>query len=204
VNKIKFVEVVKNLKSGKMFILVDSNDSRLQVITPEGKMASLPEKIFDEEPLLLENDQIQVELSGEQITAFEKLSKSDEIEAKNRAEDKELKAAADAAAETRQVASSSGPAKPRAKRKPKADPRTGIAARWKAPRLSFYRNHIDPLGPKQSFIITVNESDQYQMTKAQFESTFNEVVMSKTYIREGLFTYDAIPEKASQYLKKAD
>lgn len=201
-NNPKYIEIVVNLKSNASFIMIDAFGTRLQLIAPNGKIVSLPEDLFEDEPNILEAEQFEKKLTPEQINAFNKLQLDDEKEAQQRAIEKSRKIKADAVAAERvsQTSTARSPNSPPKKRKPKVDTRTGIISTWNAPRLSFYRNKIEPLGPRQSFIITVANA-QYQMTRAQFENIFNEVVMSASYRRDGLFTYESIPDKAEQFKK---
>lgn len=74
-------------------------------------------------------------------------------------------------------------------------------AEYVSARLTFKRDEIEPL--KESELIPIHVSNErkiYRMTKAQFYSTFNNVVCSKSYQEIGCYNYGKTPSKAEQYL----
>jgi hypothetical protein len=70
---------------------------------------------------------------------------------------------------------------------------------YRAKRLLFKASVIERLLDDQAFRIETPEGT-YEMTKAQFRSTFANVLDSQTYKRTGVLSYNRTPEKARQYL----
>jgi hypothetical protein len=70
---------------------------------------------------------------------------------------------------------------------------------YRATRLLFKANVIEPLTEDQTFRIETPEGT-YEMSKAQFYTTFSHVAESGTYKSTGVYSYNRTPEKARQYL----
>ena len=64
------IEVVVNLKTRKLFILLDETNERYQIISPTGETMNLPITLFEEEPLILEEHDFASKLAEEQIAAW--------------------------------------------------------------------------------------------------------------------------------------
>ncbi len=41
----------------------------------------------------------------------------------------------------------------------------------------------------------------FEMTKSQFEADFPNVISSQSYLKNGVYHYPTVPEKAKKYLK---
>ncbi len=192
------IEAVRNRKNQKLFILIDDTiEARYKVINPAGETLILPDLLFDEDPLTVPADQAAKEFSPEQMTAFAvHLERQATLAAQAALRPKEPPRPP-----TVTVAPPSRPRTPSAKKAPMAMPRRGLAASWSAPKLTFYRHKIEPLAPKQSFKVTVEGTGDFEITKEDFLAQFNDVVMSPSYIREGLFSYPKVPDKARRFLK---
>jgi hypothetical protein len=70
---------------------------------------------------------------------------------------------------------------------------------YQATRLLFKASVIERLTDDQTFRIETPEGT-YEMTKAQFHTTFSNVVESDTYKRTGVYSYNRTPEKARRYM----
>lgn len=192
------IEAVRNRKTLKLFIIVDDTlENRYKVINPGGEIIVLPDLLFEEDPLLVAPEQIAAEFTAEQLDALAK-------------HNEKLAAAAKAQAERPKPVTKAPPAEPPAKarsssprppRKAVDNGRRGLGATWSAPRLTFYRHKIEPLGMKQSFKILVEGAGDFEITKEEFLAQFNDVVMSPSYRADGLYTYPKVPDKARRYLK---
>jgi hypothetical protein len=191
-----FVETVVNKKTGKTFVLLDAVGTRFQVVSPDGKISSLPEALFDEDMQILEGDQISSSLTPPQLDQVLIYNRKADAEALRIEEAKKARLEELSRAQQPDPTPKKRSSSPRKK---KNDIRSGLAAEWNSPRMTFYRHQIDPIGPKQSFKINITGTGTFKMTRHEFETVFNEVVMSASYRNDGLFTYDAIPEKASPF-----
>jgi len=76
-----------------------------------------------------------------------------------------------------------------------------VSANWASERLCFYRHRIDPLRPAEQFQVKIQGVGTFQITKADFQRVFNNVIMSAQYRSQGLFSYDQIPEAARPFIK---
>jgi len=196
----EFIEAVRNIKTGKLFIVIDVLSNRYRLLNPEGTFNSLPMELFDEEPILLEGDKIESSLTSSQLQAYrtyvaEEESKAD-LAAKARDEVKARKQV-EAEKPTR-VASRS----PRTKKPSLNDMKTGVGASWSSSTLVFYKPQIDRLGAKQSFKVVVSNVGNFVITKSEFQSVFSDVVLSPEYKRDGFFSYREIPSKAMKFIKE--
>ena len=199
----QIIEAVRNRKTAKLFILVDDSvEMRYKVINPAGEVLILPDLLFEEDPCTVTGDAIAEEFSPEQLEALERYQEKAAAAAAAAA------ASARAQAERPPVVKRAEPkAAPRTPRSPKRETsasssKRGLGATWNAPRLTFFRHKIDPLGPKQTFRILVEGAGEFELTKEEFLAHFNDVCMSATYRAEGLFSYPKVPEKALRYLRK--
>lgn len=190
------IDAVRNRKTQRLFIVVDDTiDARYKVINPAGETLVLSDLLFDEDPVQVAPEDVEKHFSPEQMKALEehitKLAEQARLEASRPKPPPEV----------RRVASEPK-ARPTARKVQKHVPvRGGLAAQWNAPRLTFYKNRIEPLSGKQSFRVTVDGVGTFEMTKDDFMTSFNDVVMSPSYRSDGLFTYPDIPEKVRRYQK---
>jgi len=195
------IEVLVNSRSGKMFVIVDDrHDEKVKVINPLGKTMVVPWDLFADQPLSLSSEEAAAQLSPEQLSALEALNQQalNQVEMQKQAQHRkveEARAPAPSAPRTRSSSSS------RPKKDPKAHLR-GMGSSWRSTKLTFYRHHIDPLGPKQSFRIEVEGVGQIEMTKQDFQNNFSEVVMSAGYRSDGIYSYPSFPEKARRFLRE--
>jgi hypothetical protein len=86
----------------------------------------------------------------------------------------------------------------------KVGKKTGLGATWTAPTLTFYKHHIEPLDPKQTFKINLENGDIFEMTKDEFNQVFSDIMLSKEYSEDGAYSFDEIPDRATQYLTSAE
>lgn len=189
------VEAVRNRKNGKLFIILDDTlEARYKVINPAGEMLILPDLLFDEDPVTVGPDAMAESFSPEQLSALEKFLEKQAAEAARPPPPprREVVVAEEAPKSRR----------PLSKAVPKASPRVGLGAQWSAPRLSFYKHKIEPLSLKQTFRIMVDGFGTFELSKEDFLALFNDVVMSPSYRKDGLYTYPDVPEKAMRFLKR--
>ena len=65
-------------------------------------------------------------------------------------------------------------------------------------RLGFRADVIEPLGDDDEFQV-VSPVGTFRMTKAQFYSTFANVVRTMSYWERGLYYYPTVPAKAERF-----
>lgn len=199
------VSVVKNLKTGKYFILLDEFNDRYRLINPEGQNVTLPLPLFHEDPETLDGERALNELSAEQLAAYQRLL--GELAKKAAAEKHVTSIAKDRHDVTPVRVAAPPPPKPRSGgSKPRnvtssSYERTGVGASWTATTLVFYRPQIDRLGPKQSFRVVVDGVGEFVISKQDFNAAFAEVILSPKFKAEGFFAYDKIPDKAMRFLQ---
>ena len=201
----EFIEVVVNKKTGQLFIMLDESASRYKLINPAGEQAVLPVSVFEEDPVLLEGDEIAAKLSEQQLAAWQqhqnKLQADVQQEARKRQEIKERE---QQILRSRPERVETKPKRSTGSRIPrkKADNRVGLGNEWTSPKLTFYRHKIDPLGPKQRFRIIVGPDKlKFEIKKEEFLSVFNDVVMSDEYRTHNYYTFREFPERAKRYLR---
>lgn len=205
------IEALRNIKNGRLFVCLEATESpgKVRVINPNGDVLVVKEELFELEPLEIPASQFNEHFTGEQLQAFKQwLVEQAEraIEEQRRAEAEKHQAAQEP---TRRIATSSTPARtrpPGQRREPKnvviSNYRGRVAAQWNCERLTFYRHKIDPLALTDQFIVRVDGEGEYQMTKAEFQRVFNNVVMSSSYRSTGLFSYNETPPEAARFLKR--
>ena len=170
---------------------------RYKVINPSGEVLILPDLLFDEDPVSVTPDQVEVEFTPVQLDAHIKFLERKALEEARERMQPKIVQDEERAPERKRVPT---PKKstPRASKMPS---RRGLGATWSAPRLTFYRHKIEPLDMKQTFKIVVEGTGSFEISKEDFVAHFNDVMMSPTYRAEGLFSYREIPDKAKRYLK---
>ena len=65
-------------------------------------------------------------------------------------------------------------------------------------RLGFKADVIEPLAWSEPFRI-ITPDGTFQMTKAEFYRTFENVVQSRSYRDHGIYHYPSVPKKAEQF-----
>jgi hypothetical protein len=186
------IEAVINEKTGKHFILIeDLPGGRYKVINPNGEIITLPDTLFEEDQVTIGVKDYGQSFSDEQLKTLETFN--EEVTKKQEWQDKTAKVAA------------STPQKIAPKRKStpaQKGTRAGLAASWESSKLTFYKHKIDPLHPKQTFKVEIPSLGEVEISKEQFLSDFNDVVMSAKYRSDGLFSYPQFPEKAKKFIKR--
>lgn len=190
------IEAVRNRKNQKLFIIVDDTlEARYKVINPAGEILILPDLLFDEDPIPVPGGEAEESFTPEQLKTYVEY-------AAKAAEQARIEASRPKPPPPRRTVESEPAPRKTARKVQKHVPvRGGLAAQWNAPRLTFYKNRIEPLSGKQSFRITVDGIGTFEMTKDDFLANFNDVVMSPSYRADGLYTYADIPDKVRRYQK---
>jgi hypothetical protein len=200
--RIETIEGVRNLKSGKLFVLVDDKGALLQVINPQGEILNLPVGLFDEDPIIVSSDEFATQFTAEQVETLKTFNQ----QAAARAENEKQQLSAPPPTQRPQPprpnsSAGSGPVKRPRSTKPAPSHYRMPPVTWSGTKLIFYRHKIQPLGPYQTMRIDVEDVGSFELTKEDFLAYFNDVVMTPSYQREGLFSYPEIPEKAKRFLK---
>jgi hypothetical protein len=187
-------DIVRNRKTGKVFLVLDDSlEDRYELMTPVGDVKILPSVLFDAEPQTVRASDVPQGLLQALQDRERKL-----IEAERLAEERKRQAAM-APPKVEKVPPKSAPRKRRSKEPERGAP--GVRAVWKSDRLTFYRHKISPLKFNQKFRIEFYDGGAFEITKGDFDSHFNDVVMSPSYRSEGHYTYPDFPEKARKYMK---
>lgn len=74
----------------------------------------------------------------------------------------------------------------------------GVATEYSSARLTFRRDVIDALGPDDVFRV-VTPRGTFEMTRAEFEDVFANVVGSRSYQDGGVYHYPTVPEKVQRF-----
>lgn len=192
------IEAARNRKNAKLFIIVDDTlFSRFKVINPEGQVIILPDALFEEDTFSVTPEEALAQFTPEQMKAYEAW-KIEAAEAARREAERPKPPPTPQRIEVEPPKKARPTARKVAKHVPQ---RGGLAAQWNAPRLTFYKNRIEPLSPKQSFRVTVDGVGSFEMTKEDFTTHFNDVVMSPSYRSDGFFTYSEFPDKVRRWQK---
>ena len=174
------LDVVTNKKTGQLFVFVEeSSGINIKVINPEGKELTVPSVIFEER---------------EKISAVDVQSKLTEAQIKTINSKKSSR---------RKAGSGSSTSTTRTTRKRKASKKAskiGLGAEWNSGALTFYKHKIEPLDPKQWFIINVEGHGKVRMTREEFNSEFMDVILLEDYWRNGSYSYSEFPEKAKKFI----
>jgi hypothetical protein len=187
-------DVVRNRKTSKMFLVLDdSHGDRYELMTPAGDVKILPSVLFDGEPVTIKESEVPADLVQALRDREQRI-----IDAERLAAERERQAKLAPARKTI-VPAKKAPRRRSQKQPEKGQP--GVKAVWKSDRLTFYRHKISPLKFNQKFRIEFYEGGAFEITKAEFESHFNDVVMSPSYRSEGHYSYSQFPEKARKYMK---
>jgi hypothetical protein len=203
------VEAVKNERTEKLFIVLDwdAGDNKLKVINPTGDVLDVVRLIFKmDERITVPASQYATSFSETQLTRLESWGK----EKFSYDEKKRLERAA-RASQTTSKRTTSTTAAPRSKsavaRKEGIVDRKAStsgkrpSAQWNSTELTFYRHRIESLKPSEIFSIAIDGVGTFQITKAEFQRVFNNVVMNADYRSQGVFRYLDIPEEAKAFIK---
>lgn len=72
---------------------------------------------------------------------------------------------------------------------------------YECARLTFKRNIIEKVLPEETFSIYVRSTNEtFRMTRREFNTTFENVALSSTYNRTGIYSYTHIPQKTYSFL----
>lgn len=174
------LQVVKNKKTGALFVFVeDKAGINIAVISPEGQELQVPSVLFDDKRRLT-SVEIQSELTEAQIRAI------NSQKPKRRS----------SSGTTRK---SSGTTT-RRKKAAKKGTKVGLGAEWNSACLTFYKHKIEPLDPKQWFIVTVDGYGKVRMTREEFNAEFMDVILLEDYYQNGSYSYREFPEKAKKFI----
>lgn len=207
---IKLLALTNN-KSGKKFILVEDDlaGARVRVINPAGNAIVMLRELFAAGKDMIEPEDVVTTFPAEQLAGFERYR--DRVR-----EQSERARAAEAASGARRAtavkrttaAARSGSARTAGLRTPGGSAGAsssrfgGIVDRWSASNAVFYRHKIQPLRANDRFEMTVEGVGSFIMTKDDFERSFNDVVMSHRYQKEGIYSYAEVPERLEVFRKK--
>ncbi len=207
-----FVEGLRNRKTQKLFICLEASSSpgKVRVINPGGDILVVMEELFDLEPVEVPVGDVERFFTGEQITSWRGYL-ADEAERRRLDAEREARTPSSPAEPVRRAGAAPGARVDRAgepartSRKPAATPVKvvpgRIAANWSSERLVFYRHRIDPLRPAEQFQVKIQGVGTFQITKADFQRVFNNVIMSAQYRSQGMFAYDQVPDEARPFIR---
>ncbi len=201
------VEAVKNERTEKLFIVLDwdAGENKLKVINPTGDVLDVVRLIFKmDEKVTVPASQYEASFSPQQLTRLESWGRERfDYEEKKRLE----KAARSSQKTSTKATGSSGRGKSAVARKEGIVDRKASTsgkrpiAQWNSTALTFYRHRIESLKPNDIFAIAIDGIGTFQITKSEFQRTFNNVVMNADYRAQGVFTYSDVPEVAKAYIK---
>ena len=204
------VEALRNERTGKLFVVIDWDvgEGRAKVINPNGDILDVAKVIFKlDEPVRLGASDYTTQLSESQVKKLESFEKEQFASSERKRLDKAVKSSKPASAK-----SSSRSPTTRAKKAPSARKEGLIeskstsggrrpAAQWNADTLVFFKHRIDALKANDVFAVSIEGHGTLQMTKAEFQRTFNNVIMDQNYRVNGQFKYAEIPEVALPFIK---
>jgi hypothetical protein len=175
------LDVVTNKKTGQLFVFVEeSSGINIKVINPDGNELTVPSIIFDPK---------------QKITAVEMQSKLTEaqIKAINSQKPKRKRASSSSSSSTKTGTT-------RRRKTSKKASKVGLGAEWNSGSLTFYKHKIEPLEPKQWFIINVEGHGKVRMTRDEFNAEFTDVILLEEYWKNGSYSYPEFPEKAKKFI----
>jgi hypothetical protein len=65
----------------------------------------------------------------------------------------------------------------------------------------FYRHKIESLSANDVFAVVIAGRGTFQMSKAEFQRKFNNIIMSPEYRSQGIYRYAEIPDDALAFIK---
>ncbi len=201
------VEALVNERTGKFFVVLEwggSDEGKVKVINPNGDVLDVPTVIFKvDDPRTIDQSKFAEIFTSPQIAKLETWQTEQYAEAERQRLQK--------AARASQSPSSKSPSpKPRAgsSRREGLIDRNQVSSnrrptvQWSSESLVFYRHKIENLKPNDVFAIVIEGHGTLQMTKAEFQRTFNNIIMSSEYRSQGIYRYSEIPEEALPFIKR--
>jgi hypothetical protein len=182
------VEALVNERTGKYFIVVDwdgGDEGKVKVINPVGDILDVPTVIFKvDDPKSVSQAEFAAKFSPEQVARLERWeSERFSFDEKRRLE---------RAARSSQAQSTAKSSLPRARqgssrREGIIDKSTSSVGRratvqWSSDKLVFYRHKIEGLKPNDVFAIVIEGHGTFQMTKAEFQRKFNNIIIERIII----------------------
>jgi hypothetical protein len=172
------LQVVKNKKTGSLFVFIEENAGiNISVISPDGQELQVPSILFEEK---------------RRLTTIEMQSQLTEAQIRTVNSQKPKR-------KTTTTRKASGTTT-RRKKAVKKGTKVGLGAEWNSTSLTFYKHKIEPLDPKQWFIITVDGHGKVRMTREEFNADFMDVILLEDYYQNGSYSYREFPEKAKKFI----
>lgn len=209
---------VRHKGNRQIFLLLeDGLGSRMRVVGPQGEVLLRDESEFDLDYLDIDESNMSGMLSPQQLQKaaeiFSEQEKRDAIAAKAAAErQKQLEVLARHGGGLRGEGASARPTQASSARSGSPRPsRSGNASKsapsrrfsreltWESSQLSFYRHKIEPLGPKDVFVIHVYDVGRFRFTREGFDANFADVKMNAKYREFGVYSFPEIPERALKF-----
>lgn len=199
------VEAVKNERTGKLFIVLDwdVDGNKVRVINPTGDVLDVVKLIFKmDEPITIQAANYQTAFSEAQVAKLSRWEQDQFAEA----EKKRLEKAARASQTATKKAAKAAKARAPSARKEGLIDRNATAsgrrpvAQWQSSTLTFYRHRIESLKPNDVFSVVIEGHGTFQITKAEFQRVFNNVVMNADYRTQGFFKYEELPDEARAFI----
>lgn len=201
------VEALVNERTGKFFVVLEwggSDEGKVKVINPNGDVLDVPTVIFKvDDPRTIDQSKFAEIFTSLQIAKLETWQTEQYAEAERQRLQK--------AARASQSPSSKSPSpKPRAgsSRREGLIDRNQVSSnrrptvQWSSESLVFYRHKIENLKPNDVFAVVIEGHGTLQMTKAEFQRTFNNIIMSSEYRSQGIYRYREMPEEALPFIKR--
>jgi hypothetical protein len=190
-----FIDAVMNERTEKWFMVLDRDvgDNKFKVINPLGDVLDVVKLIFKVE------DMRQIAKSDyEKFFSKEQIAKLGTWEHVSHAVEQKKKL--ERAAKASQQPSERGS---KTKKEGLIDRSANLkrpVAQWACPELTFYRHRIENLKPNEVFAVQVEGIGIFQITKAEFQRSFNNVILNTDYRTQGVYRYDTFPEEARKFL----
>lgn len=202
------VEALVNERTGKFFIVVDwdgGEEGKVKVINPIGDILDVPTVIFK-----VDDPRVVTQIDFEKMFTPEQVAKLGRWEQERFAIEEKKRLQRAARASQASAPTKTAAPKPRAGSSRKEgiiDKSTSSVGRrptvqWSSDKLVFYRHKIEGLKPNDVFACVIEGQGTVQMTKAEFQRKFNNIIMSPDYRSQGIYKYDQLPEEALAFLKK--
>jgi hypothetical protein len=201
------VETLVNERTGKFFIILDwdgGDEKMVKVINPIGIVLDVPMVIFNNgEAKVISQSDFEKTFSPEQIVTLGRWENDrfalDEANRLQRAARASQKVSTPKIAAPRLRAGSSRKEGLIDKNSSSSNRRAKV--QWSADTLVFYRHKIDSLMANEVFAVVIEGHGTFQMSKAEFQRKFNNIIMSAEYRTQGMFRYASIPDDALPYIK---
>lgn len=200
------VEALINERTGKYFVVLEwggSDEGKIKVINPNGDVLDVPTVIFKiDDPRIVEQAKFVELFSPAQISKLETWQAEQYAEAERVRLQKAARASQSGSTKVVSPRPRSGSSRLEGliDRKQSSGSRRATV-QWSADGLVFYRHKIENLRPNDVFAIVIEGRGTLQMSKAEFQRVFNNIIMSSEYRSQGIYRYQDIPEEALPYLK---